>query len=275
MRSMGTVQHVPPVPLRFDSYDPEWDLGQSSRHLNLCILLRELLLRAVTRSDTVGMDAFTFFDETDPRRKCAPDAFVKLGVPNAHYESWQTWDRGAPELCVEILSPSDTNEKLTQAEKLAAFEAMGVREVIFFDVDGNEGSRLRAWDRVGTKLVARAVTNERTPSKTLGRWFHVGPLADEPVALFIADETGSDRILSNDEARIVAEEGRRMFEVKWIAAEEARRAEAEARRAEAEARRAAEEARDTEAAARRAEADARRAAEARVRELEDLLRSKG
>jgi hypothetical protein len=30
MRSMGTVQHVPQFPLRFDSYDaydPAWDLG--------------------------------------------------------------------------------------------------------------------------------------------------------------------------------------------------------------------------------------------------------
>ncbi|CAN5710378.1 hypothetical protein BH09MYX1_BH09MYX1_02210 [soil metagenome] len=260
MRSMGSMQHVPPDPLRFDSYDPEWDLGQSSRHLNLCFLLRELLLRAVTRNDTVGMDAFTFFDENDARKKCAPDAFVKLGVPYASFESWQTWHQGAPELCVEILSPSDTKEKLTQDDKLAAFEAMGVREVVFFDVDAPEGSRLRAWDRVGTKLVSRSVTNERTPVKTLGRWFHVGPIANEPIALFIADETGVDRILSNDEARIVAEEGRRLFEAKWIAAEASRRAAEESRRA-AEA-------------ARTVEAEARAMAEARVRELEELLRSK-
>lgn len=119
-----------------------------------------------------------------------------------------------------------------------------------------EGSRLRAWDRVDGKLVPRAVSNECTPCKTLRRWFHVGPLGNEPVALFLADdEAGDGRILTNDEARIVAEEGRRFFEAKWIAAEEARRA------AEATAN---------------AEAEARRAAEARGRELEEeLLRSKG
>ena len=92
------------------------------------------------------------------------------------------------------------------------------------------------------------MSNERTPCKTLRRWFHVGVLADEPVALFLADdEAGDGRVLTNDEARIVAEEGRRFFEAKWIAAE----------------------------ATATAEADARKAAEARVRELEDLLRSKG
>ena len=256
MRAMGSAQHVPPSrPLRFDSYDPEWDLGQSSRHLNLCFLLRELLLRAVTPRDTVGTDAFTYFDETDPKKKCAPDAFVKLGVPKAHYESWLTWNQGAPELCIEILSPSDTKEAITPETKIQRFETMGVQEVIFFDVDAPEGSRLRAWDRIGEKLVARAVSNERTPCKTLRRWFHVGALADEPVALLLADdEAGDGRVLTNDEARIVAEEARRFFEAKWIAAEEARRA------AEATAR---------------AETDARKVAEARVQELEELLRSKG
>ena len=270
MKPMGSTQHVPPSrPLRFDSYDPEWDLGQSPRHLNLCILLRELLLRAVTPDDTVGMDAFMFFEAPDRKEKCAPDAFVKLGVPNAEYESWFTWDRGAPELCVEILSPSDTQEPITAETKLDRFETMGVREVIFFDVDAPEGSRLRAWDRVDGKLVPRAVSNERTPCKTLRRWFHVGPLGNEPVALFLADdEAGDGRVLTNDEARIVAEEGRRFFEAKWIAAEEARRVAEAIASAEAEARRA-------EAEARRAAAEARRAAEDRVRELEALLRSKG
>ena len=210
MRPMGSAQHVPPPrPLRFDSYDPEWDLGQSSRHLNLCFLLRELLLRAVTPNDTVGTDAFTYFDETDPKKKCAPDAFVKLGVPKAHYESWLTWHQGAPELCIEILSPSDTKEAITPETKL-----------------------------------------------------HVGALADEPVALFLADdEAGDGRVLTNDEARIVAEEGRRFFEAKWIAAEEARRA--------------AEEARQAAEATAIAESDARKVAEARIRELEDLIRAKG
>ena len=98
------------------------------------------------------------------------------------------------------------------------------------------------------------VSNERTPCKTLRRWFHVGPLGDEPLALFLADdEAGGGRVLTHDEGRIVAEEGRRFFEAKWIAAEEARRA------AEASAR---------------AEAEARKLAEARVRELEEALRSK-
>ncbi|CAN5263880.1 hypothetical protein BH09MYX1_BH09MYX1_65530 [soil metagenome] len=269
MRPMGSTQHVPRSrSLRFDEYDPEWDLGQSPRHLNLCFLLRELLLRAVTPNDTVGMDAFLYFDEEDAHEKCAPDAFVKLGVPDARYTSWKTWQKGAPELCVEILSPSDTRETLTQAEKLERFETMGVGEVVFFDVDEPEGTRLRAWDRVAGKLVPRVIEHERTECKTLNRWFHVGRLDKEPAALVLAaDEAGNGRILTHEEAARVAEEGRRFFEAKWIAEAEARAAAENARRAAENARRAADDAH--KAAEARAEA-----AEARSRELEALLRSK-
>lgn len=244
-------------------------MGQSTRHFKLCVFLWAALRRVVDRSSTVGADNFVYFDGADASRKCAPDAFVKLGVPKAHYESWLTWDVGAPELCVEILSPSDTKEAITAETKLERFETMGIREVIFFDVDAAEGSRLRAWDRVDGKLVPRAVSNERTPCKTLRRWFHVGPLADEPVALFLADdEAGDGRVLTHDEARMVAEEGRRFFEAKWIAAEEARRA------AEANAAAAAANAASAEEARLAAEAKLR-AADARIQELEERLRSKG
>ena len=116
MRPMGSTQHVPPSrPLRFDSYDPEWDLGQSPRHLNLCILLRELLLRAVTPDDTVGMDAFMFFEAPDRKEKCAPDAFVKLGVPNAEQRRRHRWIVASrrsrdPSRAPEDVAPSRANE---------------------------------------------------------------------------------------------------------------------------------------------------------------------
>ena len=167
-----------------------------------------------------------------------------------------------------FLSPRQEIDGITTDTMRERFVKVGSREVNFFDLDAHEGSRLRAGDRVGGKLVPRVVSNERTPCKTLRRWFHVGPLGDEPVALFLADdEVGDGRVLTNDEARIVAEEGRRFFEAKWIA-------EAEARRAAEEARRVAEATASAEAEARRAAEEARRVAEARIRELEELLRSK-
>ncbi len=243
------IEHVrPPRPLRFLANDPEWDLGQSTRHFKLCVFLWETLRRVVGKGSTVGADNFVYFDGANVERKCAPDAFVRLGVPDAEFTSWKTWENGTPELCVEILSPSDTDEYLSLTRKLEAFHSMGTREVICFDVDAPEGSRLRAWDRIDGDLVERVVAAERTPCLTIGKWFHVAPLGGLPSALAIADdEAGNGMMLTDAEAKAVAE----------IALA----------RAEARA--------DAEANARRAEAEARRVAEARVRELEEILRRKG
>lgn len=252
----SAIEYVrPPRPLRFLANDPEWDLGQSTRHFKLCVFLWETLRRVVGPGSTVGADNFVYFDGADTERKCAPDAFVRLGVPAAEFSSWKTWESGTPELCIEILSPSDTEEFLPLARKLEAFHTMGVREVICFDVDAPEGGRLRAWDRVDGDLVERVVRNERTPCVTLAKWFHVAPLGGLPTALAIADdEAGNGMVLTHADAN-------RLLEAALARAEARATAEAEARAHEAEAR--------------AHEAEARRVAEARVRELEELLRSKG
>jgi hypothetical protein len=225
--SIPGIEHVrPPRPLRFLANDPEWEMGQSTRHVKLCVYLWEALRRVVDRSSTVGFDNFVYFDGADASRKCAPDAFVRLGVPDHEFSAWKTWEDGTPELCVEILSPSDTAEFLTLAKKLEAFHTMGVREVVCFDVDAPVGTRLRAWDRIEGDLVERVVRAERTPCLTLGKWFHVAPLGELPAALAIADDEAGNHLVLPDGPR-----------------------------AEAEAK-------------------ARLAAEARVRELEELLRTK-
>jgi hypothetical protein len=194
MTSPADIKHLRPVrPLHFPSSQPEWDLGQSIRHLDLCTMLREILLAAVTRSDSVGSDQFVYFDASRPKRCLAPDGMVKLGVPQESFESWKTWERGTPELGIEILSPSDTPETITFEEKLERYHAAGVRELVVFHVDGRVGARLRAWDRIDGDLVERAVANETTPCLTLGLWFVLRPGNDEPVALRLArDEAGVD-----------------------------------------------------------------------------------
>jgi hypothetical protein len=242
-----SIEHVrPPRPLRFAASDPEWEMGQSTRHLNLCTYLREMLGRVAVGS-SIGCDQFVYWDASDDTKKCAPDAFVKLGVAQVSFESWKTWEKGTPELCVEIVSPSDA-EKLSQTEKLARFHAMGVREVVFFDPDAPAGRRLRAWDWIDGDLVERVIRGDTTPCVTLRRWFHVGAVDAEPIGLFLAeDEAASRRIPTHLQ----------------LAA-----AEAEARQAEAAARR-------VEAEARQAEAAALRAAEARIVELEAELRKRG
>ena len=73
------------------------------------------LRQAVTPRDSVGCDQFVYLDASDPRRCLAPDGFVKLGAPQEMFASWRVWEKGAPELCIEVLSPSD-QEPITFAE---------------------------------------------------------------------------------------------------------------------------------------------------------------
>jgi Uma2 family endonuclease len=183
------IRYVRPVrPVEFPSTDPEWDMGEGLRHARLCEVIYRLLRGAAGPGACVGADQFMYWDATNPKLKCAPDAFVKLHRPGHLFETWQTWKHGAPELCVEILSPSDTKEKLTLNQKLKRFHVMGVSEVIAYNADGEPGRRLRAWDMVDGDLVERVVDDERTPCLTLDLWFVLAPCEAEnlPAALRLA-----------------------------------------------------------------------------------------
>ena len=198
---VAKLRHLPvDERVLFPSSHPEWEMPESGRHGRLCELLYLVLRAAAGRSSTAGKDHFVYYDRKDPRRCLAPDAFVKLGVPHHLVESWKTWHLGVPELCVEILSPSDTEETLTFREKLRRYNALKPRELIVFRADGKPGRRLRAWDRAKGVLVERIVSKERTPCRTLGAFFVVHDEPEIGPALRLADAEGK-LLLTEAEAR--------------------------------------------------------------------------
>lgn len=226
-------------------------MPQSTRHVLLCKALYEMLAAVCAPEHTVGFDNFVYFDASDPGRKLAPDAFVKLGVPWHDFESYLAWEEGTPEIAFEVLSPSDTPERWTFQEKLRRYLALGVLELVTIDIDAPAGARLRVWDRIEHDLVERVVENDTTECVTLGLTLLVGAVEHYPVALRIArDREGKDLVPTDLEARRFAQ---------------AAQAQAEA------ARDASEAARDASEAARDASEAARQAAEARIAELEKLL----
>lgn len=206
------LQHVRPVrPLTFPvSEPPEEHLGQSLRHWELCALLG-FLLRGVTAPEhSYGADQFIYWNPREPRRCLAPDGFVKLGVPFELVDSWKTWDRGVPELAIEILSPSDTPERWALSEKLERYHELGVRELVCFDLDGaastGDSARLRVWDLVDGDLVERVIEGERTVCLTLSalgpsfEWT-VGEAGGHPAALRLVRDSvlvplDSERLLA-------------------------------------------------------------------------------
>ena len=152
---------------------------------------------------TVGADQLVYFDAAAPRRCLAPDAFVTLGVQDHDFDSYLVWEEGTPDLAFEVLSPSDTPERWTFAEKLRRYHALGVRELVTFHVDAPAGERLRIWDRLEHDLVERAFTGDTSPCVTLGLTLLVGAVAKYPIGLRLArDVEGHDLVLTVDERRI-------------------------------------------------------------------------
>ena len=235
-----SLQHVRPVvPLHFPESEPESErMGQSGRHYLMCKALYEILRAAAGDEHTVSCDAFVYFDASNPERKLAPDGAVKLGIPQHVFDAWKTWERGAPELAFEILSPSDSPERWTFEEKLLRYRACGVSELVVFHADGQPGSRLRVWDRIDGDLVERTVIGEATPCLTLDAFLVVAPIAAElpPCVRLARDADGRDLFLTDDEARRVAE-AERVRETEARRDAEARLRDAEQRIAELEASR--------------------------------------
>lgn len=187
-------------PLLFDVHsNPEWSLGQSQTHLNLCFLLYELLKDAISAESSVGCDQFVFYDASNPKKCLAPDGFVKLDVRKKDFPSWKVWEWGAPELSIEIVSGSD-REPIPMKEKLVRYQTMGTSELVLFDHEAKPGQRLRVFDRIEGDFVERVVENDRTPCLTLGLHWVVAPAPDLDVALRLARDTeGADLLFSAKE----------------------------------------------------------------------------
>lgn len=228
-----------PTPLHFPS---EAEMPETLAHLVMRTLLFQMLSSLLKGVASVGSEQFVYFNARDPRRCLAPDAFVKIGGGQDLFPIWKTWERGSPELCVEIASESDD---VSWETKLSRYHEMGVRELVRFDPRQAPGERLAVWDRIDDVLVERDVEGEATPCVTLALHWVLRPAERLECALRIArDAAGTQLVPTLEEARVI----------------------------EMEARESETRAREDETRARESETHAREAAERRVAELEEALR---
>ncbi len=211
----------------------EAEMPESKRHLELRTLLYQLLKLAFSHVAAVGCDQFVYWDASDPRACLAPDAFVRLGQADDLFQSWKAWERGAPDVAIEIVSESEQRDADLR-EKLTRYRALGVAELVRFDPDAKPQS-LRVWDRSEGELVERRVSGASAESRVLGGFWIAVEQPDTGLVLRLSrDEHGLELLPTPVEREAL---GRRV----------------EAQRADAEA-------------------EARRAAEQRVEELEAELR---
>ncbi len=209
---------------------------ETQLHLNLRTLLYLLLQEALGDDVTVCSDQFVYFDAEDPSRCLAPDAFVRRIAPTELVRTWKVWERGAPEVAVEIVSDADAGE-LPWDRKLSRYRHLGVSELVRLDPADHERP-LRIWDRVQGALVERELQGSCERSLVL------------PIEWIVAPADGLPRALRIQRDGALVPTPREALE----------------------AERSAKEA---ERLAKEAERSAKEAAEARVQELEAELQRRG
>lgn len=244
-------------------------MSETKRHLKVRTTLF-LLLEEALNGASVGSDQFVYWDAGDPQRCLSPDVFVKLGSREQGFDSWKIWERGAPDLAVEIVSDSDRSEA-EWAVKLARYQVSGINEVVRFDAD-EPSAPIRVWDRVEGELVERAPESATLREcGALGLWWVAVPSELGLMLRLARDREGRELLPTPSEERSklreeLAEERR----ARGVAEHErmvAERARSEADRAKSEAERAR-----SEAERARSEADQKLLEEQRSRELAEEQR---
>jgi Uma2 family endonuclease len=225
-----------PEPLVFPV---EAEVPESKRHLELRTALYLIMKYAFAERAVLGSDQFVYWDPSNPRACLAPDLLVQLGKPDEDFDTWKIWQRGAPDVAVEIASRSDAPEPNWE-EKLAQYKKVGLKELVRFD-HKNVATPLRIWDYVEGDLVERVLdTAEARRSTVLEHYWFV--TSDRWLRL-AKDADGAELLQTPDER----------------ATEQQKRAQAEAERAQAEAERAQTEAQRAQTEAQRAQTEAQRA----------------
>jgi Uma2 family endonuclease len=187
----------PAKPLFFPESE---EMPETNLHLELRTALYLILKHTYADRATIGSEQFVYYDPTNPGRRLAPDAFVRMGSPHAPFRVWKVWERGAPEVGVEVVSDSDADEPALE-EKLERYRAAGIGHLARFDPTDAQRP-LRIWDHVGGDLVERDLSDpEGHWCAALGAYWVVAPSGELGSMLRLSrDAHGSDLLPLPEEA---------------------------------------------------------------------------
>ncbi len=238
-RRRPTTRYVRPLqPIHFPESE---EMLETNTNYELRTILYSSLKREFAARHAMGSDQFLYYVPTDPKENLAPDVFVKLRVPHATFRTWKTWERGTPDLGVEIISDSDEGDQ-TWEEKLVRYRASGIAEVVRFDPEAAaHEAMVRVWDHIQGDLVERAAPEDGVlECVTLSLfWVVVEHPALGKTLRLSRDRAGKDLLITDEEAAVLEARGRAEAESAQ-AKEAAARAEAERARAQAESAQAEE-----------------------------------
>ena len=231
------------------------------------------------RSAHVTGDLFIYYEEGNPRARVAPDVFVILGAPKHSRMNYKLWEEpgGPPDFVLEVVASANTHREAL-GWKRALYARLGMREYWQFDSTGEyltpalQGLRLHGGEY--RPIPVKPEAGKRIlPSDALGLDLRV----EKGKLRFHDPESGEDLLTHSEMHEAIQEIRVRNGEVRGDRARSPVLLHDGTLPGHVELARILRDLRAREAAEIRAEeeAAARKAADARVAELEALLRKSG
>ena len=242
---------LPPAAIEYPSGDGKPMAENDAQLLAMLYAIGALRVYFEAREDVyVSGDLLLYYEKGNPRVSVAPDVFVVFGVEDRVRERYLVWKEGkGPDFVLEVASKSTWREDL--GPKREIYARLGVKEYWQYDPRGKYFTPVLQ----GLRLAGNAYLRQLAVTSPDGAL----TLTSETLGLELRAQNGEIRFRDPATGQVL------------LSHSEANAA----RRKEAAALRAAESRAEREAALRQEEVAARRAAEARIAELEALLRGQG
>jgi Uma2 family endonuclease len=167
---------------------------ESRRHYELRSTLFQVAKAALANRAAIGSAQLVYWNAANPTCCVDPDLFVRVGAVDSLFESWKTWERGAPDVAVEIVGNTNATE-LAWDQSLRFYHELGIEELVRFDPIAPVDC-LRVWDRVQDDLVERDLDGRiRVESLVLGLFWVVHNDATLGPTLRLAKDDSGGRLL--------------------------------------------------------------------------------
>ena len=199
----------PPAAVEYPSSDGKPMAENDAQRAAIMYAIGALDIWFADRPDVyVSGDLLIYYEEGNPRKSVAPDAFVVIGAEHRQRMTYKLWEEPkAPDFALEVASPNTWRED--EGPKRRLYERLGVKEYWQYDPTGMHlGVRLKGWRLVEgvyepQPLVASLDGTRFLRSDTLGLDLRV-----RGEEMYFLDPVTGRRLLGHreqDAARLAAE----------------------------------------------------------------------